>query len=583
MLVSQPATVNAKLAVGSTTETVDVSAETQSLNTTDATVGNAYDRDTIMSLPSEARNPQTLLALQPGVLFLGADTGSGESRNGVVSGARADQSNITLDGVDNNDQIFPSAFSGVLRTTLDSLEEFRVTTSDANADQGRSSGGQVNLVTRSGTNQVHGALYEYNRNTFGVANDYFNKSGQLASDEPNRPGKLIRNTYGIRLGGPLQRDKVFLFGNYEGNRQNEAASVTRIVPTAGLRAGAVSYLNASGSNSTLSAAQIATMDPRCSGMGTCPQGPGVDPSVTAVLNRYPLPNGAITGDGYNTASYTFSSPVPIVQNVYISRLDFNPSDHHRFYVRGSFQNDATSYSEYLPGQPPNSKLTDDSKGILGNYTWTITPNLINNARYGFVRQSYASSGVGNGNYVTFRGIDTTEATTRTESTVVPLHNVIDDLTWTKGKHTLQFGGNYRRFTYEDANAGNSFNSAVTNASWLKGSHLANTGGTFDPAAFGYDPVASSFRTSYDYAVTALAGLVTEETDHFNYGLSSDGTTGTLQGVGSPVVRNYRSNEFEYYLQDSFHPSTNLTLNFGIILALLAAGGVWFLLSRTVTG
>ncbi|HVG26718.1 MAG TPA: carboxypeptidase regulatory-like domain-containing protein [Acidobacteriaceae bacterium] len=562
LLVAQPATVNATLSVQVANTTVEVTSQATLVNTTDATIGNAIDNQTIMALPSEGRQPETLLALQPGVLFIGSSN-SGESRNGVVSGARADQTNITLDGVDNNDQVFPSAFSGVLRSTLDSLEEFRVTTSNANADQGRSSGGQVNMVTRSGTNVVHGALYEYNRNTFGVANDWFNKSSQIQSGNANRPGKLIRNTYGVRLGGPIKRDRIFLFGNYEGNRQNEAAPVVRTVPTASFRAGTISYKVADGSVVALSRPEIAGMDPNCSGLGTCPQGPGVNPAVLAVLNQYPLPNGSLTGDGLNTASYTFNSPIPIVQNVYISRADFNPSDRHRFYVRGSFQNDTTAGKQYFPGQAASSTQTDDSRGLLANYTWTLSPNLVNNVRYGFVRQSYATRGVGSGNYVTFRSIDTTEATTRSNTALVPLHNVIDDVTWTKGKHTLQAGANYRRFTYNSTTDAHSFNSALTNASWLKGSHLASTGGTFDPAAFGHPAVSGTFRTNYDYAMTALAGLVTQETDNFNYALSADGTTGTQMGVGVPVGQSYRSNELEYYIQDAFKPTSNLTLTVGI--------------------
>jgi Carboxypeptidase regulatory-like domain len=118
LLVAQPATVNMKLQVNSDIVSVDVSAATETINTTDATIGNAINNETIMQLPSEGRNPQTLLALQPGVLFIGSNTASTESRNGVVSGARADQTNITLDGLDNNDQVNPAAFTGVLRTSL---------------------------------------------------------------------------------------------------------------------------------------------------------------------------------------------------------------------------------------------------------------------------------------------------------------------------------------------------------------------------------------------------------------------------------------------------------------------------------
>ena len=273
LLVAQPATVDVALGVTAQNETVDVSVATETINTTDATIGNAIDSETIMELPSEARNPQTLLALQPGVLYIGG-TGSAESRNGTVSGARADQTNITLDGVDNNDQIAPSAFTGVLRTTLDSTEEFRVTTSNANADTGRSSGGQVNLVTRSGTNHVHGALYDYNRTNLGQANDWFNKQSQIASGEPNRPGKLIYNVYGTRLGGPIKRDKIFLFGNYEGERQLVGLPVTQTVPLDSLKMGQLQYPDVNHNTVTLSPAQIASMDPHCTANGTLPAGSG---------------------------------------------------------------------------------------------------------------------------------------------------------------------------------------------------------------------------------------------------------------------------------------------------------------------
>jgi hypothetical protein len=559
--VAQPVTANARLSIASAGVTIEVKAESSALNTTDATIGNVVDNDTIMQLPSEARNPQTLLALQPGVLYTG-QTNSTDSRNGAVSGARPDQTNITLDGLDNNDQIFPSAFTGVLRITLDSTQEFRVTTSDANADTGRSSGGQVNLVTRSGTNTVHGAAYEYNRNSFGVANDWFNKSAQLSSGEANRPGKLIRNTYGVRLGGPLKHDKIFLFGNYEGNRQNESATIVRTVPTASLRAGNLKYINSGSTVTTLTPAQVASMDTQCTANGTCPQGAGDDPASLALFKLYPLPNGSLQGDGYNTASYTFTSPEPVVENVYISRFDFNPSDKHRIYVRGSFQNDQSSLNSYYPGQPPRSKTTDDSKGISASYTWTLSNNKVNNLRYGFVRQSYATRGAGSGNYVTLRSLDLPEASTRSSSSLVPLHNFIDDFTLSKGRHTIQFGANVRHYTYQNHTDANSYNSATANAFWMVNSGFAGTGGTFDPSAFGYPDVSSGFTTNYDFAVSMLAGLVNEETDNFNYNLSTDGKTASLLGLGVPVARSFRSNEFEGYLQDSYKPIPNLTLTLG---------------------
>lgn len=213
LLVNQPATVNFQLTVEAETTTVDVSAQTQTLNNADATIGNSFTNATIEALPSEGRNVPDLLSVQPGVLYLGrgADKQS-DSRTGSVAGARSDQTNVTLDGLDDNDQTQGYAFTGVLRSTLDSVQEFRVTTTNANADAGRSSGGQVSMVTKSGTNQFHGAVYEYNRNTFTVANDWFNKEAQVSQGYPNIPGKLIRNTFGGALGGPIKKDKFFFFG-----------------------------------------------------------------------------------------------------------------------------------------------------------------------------------------------------------------------------------------------------------------------------------------------------------------------------------------------------------------------------------
>jgi len=139
LLVNQPATINFKLSVQSTAVTVDVSSEAETLNTTDASIGNAVNNATIQSLPMEGRNVTDLLSLQPGVLYLGrqtTDQQDQDSRSGSVAGARSDQTNVTLDGLDDNDQQNGYAFTGVLRSTLDSTEEFRVTTTSSNADAG---------------------------------------------------------------------------------------------------------------------------------------------------------------------------------------------------------------------------------------------------------------------------------------------------------------------------------------------------------------------------------------------------------------------------------------------------------------
>src|SRR6202035_1845868 len=239
---------------------------------------------------------------------------NGDSRGGAVNGARSDQTNLTLDGIDNNDQVQGNAFVGALRTTLDSIEEFRVTTTNSDAESGRSSGAQVSLVTKSGTNQIHGAAYEYNRPTNMVANDYFNKHAQLQNGENNIPPRLLRNTFGWSFGGAIKKDRLFYFLAYEGQRTRESFQVNRIVPSAALRDGVIYYqcdhtdpnvatncpggsvVGQSGASyvvpapvtlsdgtiqayNALSSAQIATMDPNCSSTGTGTRTGTCNPSV----------------------------------------------------------------------------------------------------------------------------------------------------------------------------------------------------------------------------------------------------------------------------------------------------------------
>src|ERR1700722_912158 len=268
LLVSQPATINVSLAVATVTSEVTVSAAIQPiLNTTDATLGNAFTGQQIANLPSEARNVPDLLSLQPGVTFLGrtdTDTGtqsngntSTDSRSGSTNGGRSDQANITLDGIDVNDINNGFAFTSVLRVSQDAIAEFRVTTSNPNAEEGRSSGAQISLVTKSGTNALHGVVYAYNRNNLFHANDFFNKQTQAAEGLPNVPLKLIRNVFGASVGGPIKKNTAFFFLNYEGRRDTQGFnSNSDIVPTSSLQTGHLQYVNSAGTVTVLTPAEV---------------------------------------------------------------------------------------------------------------------------------------------------------------------------------------------------------------------------------------------------------------------------------------------------------------------------------------
>lgn len=581
LLVNQPATVDFTMTVKAVAQVVNVSAEAQTLNTTDASLGNSEGNALIQALPSETRNVPDLLSLQPGVLYLPTTVAAseqnplGDSRSGAVNGVRSDQGNVTVDGVDDNDQVYGYAFTGVLRETQDSIEEFRVTTANANADQGRSAGAQVNLITKSGTNKFHGAAYEYNRPTLTVSNDFFNKQGELNSGEPNIPPKLIRNIFGVAVGGPIRKDKLFFFANYEGTRQAEDAEVNQVVATAPYKEGILQYqgdeANGSITNVTLTPTQVAQLDSGpngCVAQGGCettqyPLGPGPNPYALAYFNAMPTANSnACTGtcDGLNTGAFIFASPNPQTQNTTIGKIDYTPTQSQHIFVRGDLQKDTILGTEEFPGQGPSSVYEDNTKGIIAGDTWTISPNLVNDIRYGYIRQGNSSRGVGVGDYVDFRFMASPTAETRTTIAWVPVNNIVDNLNWNKGRHDFQFGVNWRLVQQNRVSNGSSYNVGSTNPYWLGGSPP-------DPSSITGLPVDSGFDNSWVIAYGNLVGDVPDVTDQYNYDLTSP-TSGNLLADGAFLNRHFKANEYESYLQDAWRPTDKLTITLGVRYTIL---------------
>ena len=568
LLVNTPSTQNFRLSLQAVASTVEVDAEFQQLNRADASIGDAVDHASIQALPLEGRNVPDLLGLQPGVLYLGhEDNPAYDSRSGASAGGRSDQGNLVLDGVDNNDQSNGFAFTGALRSTLDSVEEFRVTTAGFGAESGRSSGAQVSMQTRSGTNRLNGSVYEYNRSGLGEANDWFNKQAQIANGLPNRPGKLIRNTFGAALGGPFKKDRAFFFANYEGQRTAENSQQTMTVPTAAMRAGNIQYLHAA-QTVLLGPQQIAAMDPNCGSAGTCPWGPGVDPNVLAVLRQYPLPNSSAAGDGLNTASYSWSAPSPASLNTTIARIDYMPSRTHWLFARGNLQQDRAYSAPQFPGDPASATVSGNSKGFAAGDTWNPSPHLSGNLRYGLTRLGEASRGIGQGQYADFYNISPLHAETRSSARTTPVHNIVGNLDFVRGRHDLQLGANVRLICNRRASDALSYSYGNTNAYALSQAGIANTGQSLDPAAFGFPQVDNAFSNSYSIAMANLAGLLDLVTTQANYQIAGDGKTASLLASGAVLQRAFKNAEFEYYLQDAWRVSARLTLTFGLRHSLL---------------
>ncbi|HUN86251.1 MAG TPA: carboxypeptidase-like regulatory domain-containing protein [Terracidiphilus sp.] len=574
LLVSQPATVNVTMQVAAVTQQVTVTESAQAmLNTTDATLGNAFDNHQVESLPLDQRNVPDLLSLQPGVTFLGrSDDVNGtqgvgnnptDSRAGSVNGGRADQSNITLDGIDVNDINNGYAFTSVLRTTQDSVAEFRVTTSNPNAEEGRSSGAQVALVTRSGSNSFHGAVYEYNRSNLLEANDFFNKQQELAAGSPNRPESLVRNIFGVAVGGPILKDRVFFFLNYEGRRDSQGTSVNGgTVPTTSYRAGILQYeyVNSSGGDSTytLTPSDIQGMDP---------QNIGNDPALLTVLNNYPQGNDPTQGDGLNSIGYRFPYTIHRKYDTYIARLDWNLSSKHSFFWRGNLQGDSEPTPPAFPGQPPQTTVLTNNKGFAAGYTYIINNSMVNDLRYGLTRQGVDSAGAANQPIIYFSEVYQPTSPDYSTSFIIPVNNLADNLSWTKHDHNFAFGTNIRFISDKRVSDAQSFPDGQMNQGWLtRSSTIANSNGPFDPEVYGYPAVDfANYGNEYNSALMDLVGTITEGDAIYNY--NKDGST---VAVGAPISRNYRWNEYEFYGQDAWRVLPSLTLTYGLRYSYLQA-------------
>ncbi len=420
--------------------------------------------------------------------------------------------------------------------TPDSVQEFRVTTLNATADSGRSSGAQVVMVTKGGTNELHGSAYWYHRNTITTANDFFLNSSGVERQ------KLIRNIYGGSLGGPIIKNRFFLFGNYEARRDAKDGQALRTVPSMAMRQGIVTYRRTNGTLGAVTPTEIATLlDPR-----------GVNQAALNVMQSYPTPNDTTVGDGLNFVGYRFTAPTPLSWRNYIARADYllDSNSKHTLFVRGNLQNDNEQGLPQFPGQPANGVTLRNNKGIAVGLTSLFTSTLVSNFRYGLTRAGGETTGIANFSAITLRGMDNPVGITRGAATIIPVHTFAEDMNWIKGSHNVQFGGIFRTITNNKDNSTNSYSGAVANASWLTGS------GSGLNAPF--PDVPASAYNQFRYAMADVMGLVTQGNAQYNYLVD-----GTVLANGAPVQRKFHADEYEFYVQDTWKVNRQLTVTAGL--------------------
>ncbi len=452
LTVAQALTVDAKLTAGAQSEEVTVRGDqVQEVDLETAQISNLVDQRQMASLPLITRNPYQLVLLSPG-------TSQTDSSNGgfSVNGARDRNNNFMLDGVDNNDTSVPGGQGGVLSANPESTEEFRVITDNFNAEYGRNTGAIIDVVTKSGTNSLHGNVYYFGRwNGFGGARDWFNPA-EGPNAGPMNP--YIRHQFGFSVGGPIIKNKTFFFFNDEMDRFITTLTDQASVPTAAYLSGKFNYTY----TNTAGVSQTVPIDLT---QGGANNGAGLpfDPTMQKVFSYYPIASASQSSNGI---SGNIFFPTTSRQSTYnpVIKLDHHFSDRETLSLRygyNHFYDPNPSFSDILPGFGAFAEK-GISQGVAAQLTSTLSNSVVNNFQFGW-NHIYAAfylgksttnildapGGVdsfGNGwDYALdpFTSFASTLGGSDGQARKTGTISYSDSLTWVRGSHTFKFGFDFR--------------------------------------------------------------------------------------------------------------------------------------------
>jgi len=518
------------LEIGAVTESISVEANAAVVNTADATMAKTINMKAIDTLPALGRNPLAFVALATGVSI-----DPGDPSFSRINGARQGSNNTRLDGIDANDAVVPRLGLSMTSVNTDSVEEVRLITNGGKAEYGRNAGGQVEMVTRSGSNRYHGSFGDYLRNTVFNANPYFNNASRTA-----RP-VFIQNLYEGSLGGRIIKDKLFFYTNYQGRRTTQGVTRNRTVLTPEAKQGIFRW-NAGGTTNSFN---IPANDPL---------GRGIDPKMRDLMALMPAPNNFDVGDGLNTAGFRFNVPSPSREEQGTAKVDYNMTPTHRLFVRYSRQwnqsiDTLNNAEQRYPGLPDGAQGGARWGYGIGS-DWTITPSIINEFRVGYQSASvdfirpYRESGIAVISNLYTDPINNGLRQGRNS----PVIDLTDNLTFLRGKHTFKAGFNFRRvlqYGFNYAGIYPNVNLSRTSA------------GNAVPASFGPQGLATAVRQNFDGLFNDVLGRVGDVTQTFYSDLQ------TFQDAGTPRVRNTVFRDLGLFFQDDFKITRNFMLNLGV--------------------
>ncbi|MEE9183851.1 MAG: TonB-dependent receptor, partial [Acidimicrobiia bacterium] len=595
--VGGTASVNITLEVGALEVETVVTADTaqQIINTVDAELSIVVDDKRVLELPLNGRNASELALLQAGVYY--ETTATGEGNKLIIHGQRHSSLNITLDGLDTQDN-FNRASSIMINQPLialsaENVQEFKVSTGNTSAEYSRG-GAHISAVTRSGSNDWHGSLFYFHRNDVFSANDFFNNA--VGQETPKR----IRHQFGGRIGGPIVKDKTFFFFGYQQTRDTRGIPVNRTVWSAKARQGIFQFLDGTETNpaNVLSGAfpvfeiDLLRCDPTADSADECLEDrfliadpivaldPAfgydritLDPLVAQIIAAMPLPNDPTRGDGLNTQGFRFNSVSKTFEHLPAFRLDHVFSPKHSFYATFNYT-DRNIVGDFVNGReriwPSLDVLgtrTTLSKAFGAGLTSTFSPTMVNQFRWGVV--------AGENAFNRQQPFDTpftldfddisdpynpggASGTARDNET----WHLRDTVSWVRGKHQFKFGGEWRhRYVNNRNHLGTEawgeidFNDSDFRPGWRESNILARA---TSASGTGAGNMTSDEVNDGEELNNNLIGAIGDIEARFNV---TDVTSGFVPLAGE--IRTWESEEFDFFFNDTWQVSPRLTLTMGL--------------------
>ncbi|MBI2823013.1 MAG: TonB-dependent receptor [Acidobacteria bacterium] len=498
------AVVNFTMAVGATQTEITVTSEAPLVETASSSVKGLVDQQQIRSLPLNGRSFTDLISLQAGVTvnYNQPNNPGAEGTKFSISGTRATQTSFQLDGTDIRNQLSftPGSVAGVV-LGVDTVQEFNVVTAVASAEYGGFTGGVVNAVTRSGTNDFHGTLFEFHRNSALDARNFFDRDPKNPLTRSNPPN-FIRNQYGVTLGGPVQKDKLFFFGSFEGLNDRLTTTGTGFVPGLNARRGVFS----TGGNVTPS------------------------PITKPILDTYPLPNERVLQD---VADYVFANRRVVDEYYYMIKVDWQVSD--KDSVAGRYTLDRATRQQ--SGNLDNVMVDSATRPqyLLLEWKRLFSSRLINEARVSLNRSRDLQNPVFLTSFPEVMRFNPLAFT----FTGKPWYGEVG----VQGLTNLGFPATQGR-----SNVLNRFQ-YIDNLSYASGAHSLRTGFNIQRLQLNY---STPILLAGSYVFRSLRDLVTAATPQT--------FSGNIQGS---VPRGLRQVQMAFYAQDDWRVRPNLTLNMGL--------------------